>query len=455
MPVNLYRLSVSKGALLVLCYLWRYTGRDQFVWPGRETIAHDLEIESDRTLRRNLNELRKSGAIEPACEVRNGDVRHGWWLIAEPGVVVGEAVQAAGASFVEREVRADSRSSSANEARVDNRASSANEARVENDAPSDGRGPAEFDAPLPEQNAEGATVIQLRRPASEAVTECDRPRDPARPADENGRIAANGAGQKWPDKNVRTKMAARADKNGRTTSIEPPINQPLSVPSRSTTATSRRATGHADDDRVREGLTLLREWRLRGGDPDGLGRWPTPTPPEGVPLPRLALSDKLRDRLAEDRTPAELHRAVHLLAALVEAGVLPPNKWRAAYVFSGWLDDLVVQALEHQAKTERAERQREARSRQQVAAAEDEAAFSVDAMAEALTRSSALASLGMRLEAGPLPARHTVSRRPSQRTRSAHDHWRARRESGSLGRWQSTGRSRSAPRSSPGTVTAG
>ncbi len=84
MPVHLYRLPVSKGALLLLCYLWRYAGRDHFVWPGRDTIAADLEIESGRTLRRNLNELRRTGVIEPAVEVRNGQSRHGWWLIAEP-----------------------------------------------------------------------------------------------------------------------------------------------------------------------------------------------------------------------------------------------------------------------------------------------------------------------------------------------------------------------------------
>ncbi len=45
--------------------------------------------------------------------------------------------------------------------------------------------------------------------------------------------------------------------------------------------------------------------------------------------------------------------------------------------------------------------------------------------------------------------------RPNRGTRSAGDHWRVRRKSESLGGWQSTGRSRSAGRSSLGTVTVG
>ncbi len=193
---------------------------------------------------------------------------------------------------------------------------------------------------------------------------------------------------------------------------------------------------------MREGLTLLRRWRLRGGDPEGLGRWPTPTPPDGVPLPRLVLSDKLRDRLAEDRTPAELHRAVHLVAGLVEAGVLAPNKWRAPYVFSGWLDDLVVQALEHQAKLERLARRRQAQAEHEVA--DERVAFSVAAMAEDLVRSSSLASLGDTLRAAE--ATSAGSRLPSRGGASSRG---APTKSGALGRRASSsshGRSSSGAR---------
>ncbi|MEM9454934.1 MAG: helix-turn-helix domain-containing protein [Myxococcota bacterium] len=80
MPIGLYRLDVSKGAKLVLSYLWRYAGRERFVWVDRETIAGDLGIESERTLRRHLGELRKAGVIAEDVQVRMGKARPGWWL---------------------------------------------------------------------------------------------------------------------------------------------------------------------------------------------------------------------------------------------------------------------------------------------------------------------------------------------------------------------------------------
>ncbi|MEX1365195.1 MAG: helix-turn-helix domain-containing protein [Nannocystaceae bacterium] len=356
MPIPLYRLEVSKGAKLVLSYLWRYAGREPFVWVDRETIASDVGVESERTLRRLLGELRKAGVIEEAVEVRHGRARAGWWLRDGRDVAGGDV----GGGL---------------------------------EAARDGGGEAEEGGGL-EQEGErdgGAGLEQVGRDGDEGVGEADRT-DRGRPklaagADRNGR--------------VRTKLAARAAKNGRSFSLELPGNQSsLCDPPGSLGSASG---GASEQDRVRAELARLRRWRGAGGDPEGLGAWPTPTPPGGVALPRLAMGGKLAERLREERTAEEVHRAVHLVGELVEAGELKAEKWRATYVFSGWLDELVVKAVELRGRRERKE-QRKRESRRQP----EPSRLSRDEMIETLAELRTLQPVARSLRA--LPRESTICR---------------------------------------------
>lgn len=296
MPIALYRLEVSKGAKLVLSYLWRYAGRERFVWVGRDTMAGDLGIESERTLRRLLGELRKAGVIEESVEFRQGKARPGWWLMGGREVSESDVV-------TKREIQ-------------------------------------------PEDHAE------LESPGSACES-----RIRGREADRNDRARTEMAESAAKTDRARTRMAAPSAKTDRPFLLELPMNQnSLSDPTAVVDASSR---GGSEHDRVRVGLDLLRRWRVDGGDPEGLGAWPMPTTPGGVALPRLTMGGKLEERLREERTAEEMHQAVHLLAELVEAGELATDKWRATYVFSGWLDELVVRAMELRAKRARgAERKR-------------------------------------------------------------------------------------------------
>lgn len=99
---------------------------------------------------------------------------------------------------------------------------------------------------------------------------------------------------------------------------------------------------------------LLAQWRVYGGDPDGLGPWPRPAPPGGRPLPQLALSAKVHDRLCEGHAARDLHRLTHLLGARVVAGDYPPDRHRGGLVWSGYLESILAESEAwHAAQLER------------------------------------------------------------------------------------------------------
>lgn len=313
MPRHLYQIDVSKSAKLLLAYLWSFAGRETFVWPSRETISADLNIESARTLRRLLAELQEVRAIEPDVEFRGGGRRSGWWLCA----AVGEQGR-----------------------------------RRPNSQPHAGGGP----------TSDGAqTSLPLRAAEPECVDE--------RPKVAGAAATFGRAG---------TKMAAHSAKNDRSTSIEEKIKISLN-------------SGQLPEERQSE-LDRLRLWRGEGGDPGDLGPWPRPRTPDGLELPTLALTERVARLLDEERTAEQIHEAVHLIAELVEAGRLAPDKWRPAYVFSGWMDDLVIQALRR--------RQRLAEKPARVDGPKPEVsgeAPSAEAMAAVLEGSSSLRALAGRV----------------------------------------------------------
>ncbi len=385
MPFHLYRLPASRMALLVLSYLWHYAGRDHFVWPSRKTIARDLQLK-ERTLRRYLLELRTAGLIEPACEQRGRGSYDGWWLRAQPGV----RCEGEGGGHQPSEPVSE----------------------PERDTPSTHDGAS--------AEADGAQFTTGHtRPAPNQAT--GHPRPPTghtRPAPNQATGHSRpptGHTRPLPDQAVQT-TTARPATHGRSYFFkEQTINHSLWL-SRSY---SKPSSGCETEQEPRASFEILRRWRLHGGDPDGLGPWPTPTPPDGLPLPRLALSDKLQQRLAEDRAPIELHRAVHLVAELVEAGALPPNKWRAGYVFSGWLDELVVNALQRRAESTRTAAYDAARRKDSPPCGET---ASPGAMARAMAESSTLASLGTRVAsaaASPSAVPHAATRRPASANHTA------------------------------------
>ena len=158
---------------------------------------------------------------------------------------------------------------------------------------------------------------------------------PAKVGRDRPKMAATG--QSWPAKDGRdrTELAADPAKVGHATFYDQPINHHSSF--------SNSNTVHAEREReepVSE-IGLLSEWRERGGDPEGLGPWPVPVV-DGVQLQRLAMDAQIRERLAEGPTGVELHRAAHSIARAVEAGDTPLDEWRAARVWSRWLDGLLV-----------------------------------------------------------------------------------------------------------------
>lgn len=374
MPIGLYRLDVSKGAKLVLSYLWRYAGRERFVWVDRETIAGDLGIESERTLRRHLGELRKAGVIAEDVQVRMGKARPGWWLRDRGDVDLREGVvrDVGGGSGVEAHGEVEQIT-----------------ARDGPEVESEGVVPAGIGR---EPRASGAEGSEVRWESGQNWPAPDkdgreRPRLAGIP-DKNDRARPELAGIPAKIDRGRTRLAGIPAKTGRPIPIELPGTKHLCDPAINVGATSG-AGGGRKQDRVRAGLDLLRRWRVHGGDPEGLGPWPSPTTPKGLELPQLPMGAKLGELLQEERTPEEIHRAVHLVAELVEAGILPADKWRATYVFSGWLEELVVKGLELRAKRAWEQGQRDVAHWPAVSAGVDEA-LSREAMLQTLAESVTL-----------------------------------------------------------------
>jgi hypothetical protein len=99
---------------------------------------------------------------------------------------------------------------------------------------------------------------------------------------------------------------------------------------------------------------LLKEWSVYGNDPAGLGRWPDTETPSGVKVRRLVPTAKLADMVAPGKyTAAEVHEAVHGLAAMVKAGAFPASEYTPSYVFSGYFAGCLQRLGEWQAEQKR------------------------------------------------------------------------------------------------------
>jgi hypothetical protein len=96
-------------------------------------------------------------------------------------------------------------------------------------------------------------------------------------------------------------------------------------------------------------IAILAQWRTYGGDTEGLGPWPTPITPDGTTLPQLTIPTRLCEVIQSGRTAEQVHRLVHTLGAMVEAGALPKQDHRGSYVFSGHYEGFEQRALDWQA----------------------------------------------------------------------------------------------------------
>lgn len=95
---------------------------------------------------------------------------------------------------------------------------------------------------------------------------------------------------------------------------------------------------------------LLSTWAVYGGDPLGLGPWPSITLPSGQKT-KLITTAKLADMMLPGRYKAtEVHQVVHDLASMVEDGSFPKSQYKPSYVFSGYFADLLLKVAEWRAQ---------------------------------------------------------------------------------------------------------
>lgn len=347
MPRDLYALPVSFGARSLLGLLWSFGGSDLFVWPSRRKLAEMLGVDP-RSLRRMLRKLEEVGAIEESRERRGRYVREGWWLVEVPAGLGGEG--------------------------------DGEEVGAEEELGDEGQGEAvsddvlEWVEPIEDDVGEDASDVGGvgdldgvdERARGEVAENEDRTVRRSGPVGPGGKGVQRTGVSEEEDRTVRRggprSPSRRTVRSPRRNQEPPGTNQEPCVRDRAGRGQLGPPHGDGEDEPdVGDELRALARWRSDGGDPEGLGPWPEAVAPDGTALPRLALRRKnLRARLSEGHSAVEVHRAVHGFAALVGAGVLAVENWRAPYCFAGFFDGLLVEVRRLEAKRE-AERQRELR----------------------------------------------------------------------------------------------
>lgn len=166
---------------------------------------------------------------------------------------------------------------------------------------------------------------------------------------------------KWQE----TADAARKRRNRTGQSDGQSAETPSPSPSTSTSPSDHERAAQIptrQNPRAGTDIAMLAQWRTYGGDTDGLGKWPTPKAPDGTVLPQLTIPTRLCEVLQSGRTAEQVHRVVHILGRMVEAGALPKGDHRGAYVFSGHYEGFEQRALEWEAgQARRAQEAEEAR----------------------------------------------------------------------------------------------